>query len=254
MTAQELLNKLLVGLRRDTISTTSTANSYHRLLIQFLNTIKTKYEKRWPWLALRQTVTLTLVQGQTSYTLTGVGGAHADIAVPHDAQLLYEKPVSHYAEAMVEITNSFEGSQPQVIDTTDNVQYRLGEITYEQMQYLQLTATPAGQQMNPDRFALTRDANNVTIQFWPIPAAARTIKLRFVIPQADIPTTGMDTYTLTMPPTPVWTAALVRAMRERGDASGNPEQLADAVMDAEDALFDALEREKLRDDLTGVPV
>lgn len=248
-TAVELLNNVLVGLRRDTFSATSTTNSYHLLLLQWLNRSKLNAETRWDWHALRNTVTLTIAQGTVEYTLSGGGGATGDVAVTERSRLLYEKQVQGEGNVNVEVTNPSIGSLPQVFDTTDANEFRLIELTPERMERLHLTDDDT--QNTSAYFSLSRAGGYLKIKLWPIPLATRTIKMRFVIPQSDIPSTSMDTFTIKIPDDIVWLGALERALKERGDDNAS---LADVQADLRDALFNALDREKLNPDMMGAPI
>lgn len=253
-TAQDLLNNVLRGLRRDVIpsGTTSTTNSYNLLLLQFLNLAKDFVEGRWDWHALRTTVTLTTAAGTSSYSLIGSGSS--DVAVSDKSRLLYERPVRSSEDSggiSIETSDRIAGSVPQVFDVTDAAEFRLQEISPEQMERLHFTDDNV-QTTFQSYFSITRSAGFISVKLWPIPGAIRTIKLRFVIPQAVIPNTGMTSYTLSIPDTPVWLGGLIRATEERGEEAGRP--LQTTQKDYQDALFFALDREKINDDMTGYPV
>jgi hypothetical protein len=250
-TAQDLLNNVLRGLRRDIISTTSTTNSYHLLLLLYLNLAKDRIEEQWDWHALRTTVTLTLSAATTSYSLTGSGAS--DVAVSDKSRLLYERPARFSEESggsSMETTDRIAGSVPQVFDVTDAAEYRLDEISPEQMERLHFTDN--NETNLPAYFSLSRSGGVMTVRIWPTPSATRTLKLRFVIPQAVIPSTGMTAYTLSIPDRPVWLAALMKATEERGEEAGRSLQTIER--DYNDALYMALDRERLDSDDTGYPI
>jgi hypothetical protein len=129
MNTRDLINKVLVGLRQDQIgsSQTTTTDSYELLILQFVNEAKEEVEESWDWRALRSTVTVTLAA--RSYNLTIAGSADVDTTVR--SRLLYEKGDSGHAS-----TNRTFGSQPMVFDTTTSAEYRLAEVTPEQMERL----------------------------------------------------------------------------------------------------------------------
>jgi len=91
MMTKELVNKVLVGLRRSKIPATQTAitDSYEMLLLQFGNAAKSEAEEAWDWEELRTTVTLTVSAGTDEYELVSTGDA--DVDAPNDSRLLYEK-------------------------------------------------------------------------------------------------------------------------------------------------------------------
>lgn len=249
-TARDLLNNVLRGLRRDIVTTTSTTNSYNLLLLQFLNVAKERMEEQWDWHALRTTVTLTVSAGTTEYALTVAGPA--DVDVGDRARLLYERPsrTSDEYGATTETSDRVAGSLPQVFDVTDGTEHRLIEISPEQMERLHFTDND--EQNVPTHFSLTRDADNMIAKLYPTPSGARTIKMRFVIPQAEIPSSSMTSYTLSIPSRPCWLSALIMALEERGEEAGRAPQSIDR--EYQDALYLALDRERLDSDNTSYPV
>ena len=250
LTALQLLNKVRRGLRRDVETSTSTTNSYNLLLLQFLNSAKEELEDTWDWHALRQTVTLTVSAGTSDYALTAAGPA--DVDVTPRSRLLYEKPqIGGYTdEFQLETSTRMYGSLPQVFDVTDSTEYRLTELSPEQIERLHFTDSDETAQST--HFALYRDQDSLRLKLWPTPSGTRTWKLRFLIPQTDIPSTGMSSYQLNIDDRSVWTKALHVAAQERGEDVGRP--LSALEREAQDALFLALDREKLNSDLTGYPV
>jgi len=249
-TAQTLLNNVLRGLRRDIVNATSTTDAYHILLLQFLNSAKEELEDTWDWQALRTTVTVTIAASQVAYTLTASGDA--DVDVGPRSRLLYERPARVASDAFsLETTDWIQGSLPQVFDVTDSSEYRLDEISPEEMERLHFTDN--NETANPSCFCLYKDASSVLMKVWPTPSATRTCKMRFVIPQAGIPYSYMSSYSLSIPERPVWLKALVSAAEERGEDVGRP--LSSLNRDAENALYLALARERLDvQDNTSYPV
>ena len=249
LTALALLNKVLRGLRRDVQSATSTTDSYQLLVLQYLNSSKEELEDTWDWHALRTTVTLTVTSGTSDYALTAAGPA--DVDVTPRSRLLYERPSRGWTdEGGVETTDYVAGSLPQVFDVTESTEYRLEEISPEQMERLHFTDNDETNQ--PTSFALYRDVDSLRVKIWPTPSSNRTLKMRFVIPQAEIPRTEMTSYQLKIDDRSVWTKALHSACQERGEDVGRP--LSALEREASDALFIALDREKIAPDLTGYPV
>ena len=248
-TAQSLLNNVLRGLRRDVLDATSTTSSYHMLLLQYLNVAKDRIEEQWDWQVLRTTVTVTLSAGTSTYALTAAGPA--DVDVGPRSRLLYEKPVIYGGEeGGIETTDYVAGSLPQVFDVTDSNEFRLDERSPEQIERLHFTDND--ETGTPSEFSLHNDASNMVLRVWPTPSATRTIKMRFVIPQAEIPSTAMTAYTLSIADRPIWLRALVMAAEERGEEASRP--LAAIDRDAEDALYLAIERERGPQDNTGYPL
>lgn len=248
-TALDLLNNVLRGLRRDVLNAVTTTDSYQLLLIQMLNTAKRQIETRWDWQALRTTVTVTLAAGTETYTLSAAGSANVDVT--DRARLLYEKQVQYGGSWDTYETSTYSaGVQPQVFDTTGTAEYRLVEIPWERFERLRLTDDNT--QNQPAYFALRRTSGYMQLGVWPQPSGTRTLSMRFVIPQAVIPSTFMTGYTLSIPDAPVWTQVVARAAAERGEDVGRD---VSALQDeADQELYDAISLEQSDADLTGEPV
>jgi hypothetical protein len=209
MNTRQLLNKVLRGLRQDAIpdSTADISDVYQLLILQFLNEAKEEIEENWDWYALRATVTVTVAQGTDTYTLSAAGDA--DIDVNDRSRLLYAKNLQRYAN-FVETSSRTADAVPQVIDVTDSTEHRLIEKSLEWIERQHFLDDD--EQNEPRYFAWYASGGFVNIRIWPIPEKARTLKLRFVIPQEELSDDDITT-TLSIPARPVWTRALFKATR-----------------------------------------
>lgn len=246
-TCLDLMNKVLIALRQDTLTagTTSTDTKYGLLVHQLVNEAKEEVEESWDWHSLRQTVTVTVAASQVTYTLTSAGDA--DVDTNYRTKLLYDKGPSYgYSETS---SRGF-GNQPQVFDVTDAGEYRLNEISWERMERMHLTDSDE----TSDRlsyFALRNDGTSLIMKVWPTPSEARTIKMRMFIPEAEIASTALTT-TITVPQRPVYMLAVWKANAERGEEISMPGGFNyDAYMAA---LSSAIAREQTDDDITSHPV
>ncbi len=243
----DLLNNVLVGLRKERIAdgTTTVTSAYHLLALQFLNTAKRAIEASWDWQALRNTVTVTLSAGTSEYALTEAGPADMDVG-PR-SRLLYERST---AFGNSESSTRYGVSLPQVFDVTDAAERRLTELGWEQIERLHFTDDD--EQTDPTHFALRRTATGITLKVWPTPADQRTLKMRFVIPQADLASTSIDSDTLTIPAdSAVWLRALVVANEERGEELSRP--VTTIALEADNALADSISFERTDEDDTSFP-
>jgi hypothetical protein len=247
-TAQDLLNNVLRGLRRDVLTSASTTNSYHLLLLQYLNVAKSQIEQLHPWMANRQTVTVTLPASTQTVTLSAAGAA--DVDVIEGSRLLYVKN-SSYGDGEIILAEKEAGAQPQVFDTTSSSEYALSEMSWEKFERLRLT-DDGETDTYPQYFALRYTGGYYEMGVWPMATGQRTLSMRFAIPQADIPNTAMTAYTLQIPSQPVWLRALLMAAQERGEDVGRP--VPDLNDDAKDALYFAINRERSDEDNTVIPV
>ena len=247
-TTLTLLNKVLVGLRQPEISTgeTSISDEYHKLLLQYLNDAKENAEESWDWQALRTTVTVTGVANQEDYEL--LSASEADTDVSEQARLLYGKTNAY--GLVYESSINMHDNKPQVFDTTDANEFRLNEITPEEMERLRFTDDDQTDN-RPYQFSLLRDEDNIRFSVYPKPAVARTWKLRFIIPQDELLDSDITTV-LKIASRPIWQRALVDANAERGDELGQPGSIIDRK--ADESLAAAIARERTDEDDTSYPV
>lgn len=235
-TTLTLLNNVLRGLRQDTLDsgTTETSDTFHALLVQFLNEAKREVEDSWDWLSLRTVVTVTGASSKTDHTLTSAGDADTD--TDEFSRLLYEK-------------TEF-GQYPQVFDVTNSDEYRLMELSpqeYERMVALDDDVTNE----RPCYFTLAKNSSGEYVfKVYPEPSTARTWKLHMIVPEAELATDSLDS-TSVLPARPVWLRALEMATQERGEELG--ENSVSVGTRADRALDDALIREMTDEDLTGHP-
>lgn len=241
-TALTLLNETLTGLRRDRLTTISTTDAYHLLLLQFLNRGKQLAEQAWDWDVLRTTVTVTLSASTFTYTLSSAGAADTDVT--RKSRLLYEQSGDYEVN---ESSIAASGSQPQVFDVTDSDEHRLKEMSWEQLERLRFVDDDDTND-KPEYFAVRKTGTYQELAVWPAPTGARTLKMRFVIPQSDIPNLFMTSYTLSIPAEPVWTYAVWRAANERGENVSR--SLEELRMDKDDALYLAITEEQGMEDNT----
>lgn len=220
MTTLELINKVLRGLRQYGLlledGTSSTTDDYLLMLLQFINEAKEEIEESGhSWQALRQTVTVTLSSGTSSYDIESAG--EADVDTNDRTRLLYENAA--YNGTAYEGFYCSAQSRPMVFDVTTSSEVRLTEWTVERMEREHLTDNDETGQ--PRYFAIWSDGDSIKMKVHPTPDGTYTIKMRMYIPQAELTSTDLTT-TLSIPSRPVWTKALWKANVERGDELGAP--------------------------------
>lgn len=235
-TTREVVNKVLRGLRQFGLilasGTTSTTDDYLLMIIQMVNEAKEEIEEAgWAWQALRQTVTVTLAASTIEYDMTIAGAA--DVDTNDRSRLLYED-VRNGSESFFVSTDG----QPQCFETSTSDEYRLKELTQEQMERRHFTDND--ETGKPAYFSMYRDADSVKIKIYPTPDAVYTLKFRMYIPQAELASDSLEATSLTIPQRPVWTLALFKANQERGEELGTPgSALEKAYMDAHGAAVAA---------------
>lgn len=231
-TTQSLVNKVLRGLRQFGLlidsGTTTITDDYLLMILQLVNEAKEECEDvGWPWEALRATITVTLAQGTTEYTLTSAGDADVDTTAR--SRLLYE--TSDTYGATVEGFYQSSSSLPMVFDVTTSSEYRLHERTQEQIERLHFQDND--EQQKPYYFSMYQSGSSLKMKVWPTPDQAYTLKVRVYTPQAELASTSIDSTTLSIPERPVWMLALLKANAERGSELGRPDsELYKAYMDA----------------------
>lgn len=199
MTYLELVNKVLVRLREDTVSTVNQT-AYSSLVGEFVNDAIRQAEDAWDWSALRTTLTVTTSSNIFNYVLTG-------------------------SQNRVKILD--------VINDTSNF-----FINYKDQHWFNnafLNTTPA--EGSPQYYTFNGvDANGDTqVDVYPIPNGTYT--LRFNVVQRT-PEFSNDTDELLIPSLPVIHMAVALATRERGESGGNmtPELFASADRLLSDAI------------------
>lgn len=203
MTYLDLINNVLRRLREDTVDTVNST-TYSSLIGDLVNDAKKIVENSFDWTALRDTIVVNTVDGTNEYSLTGSG----DLAVVKDVMNTTAKKFMHQR------SQSF----------FNNVNYN--------------TSPVSG---SPDYFTFVGvDSNqDLTVQLYPNPDAAYTIRFDVSVPQADL---SADSDRLSVPVNPVIQLAYAMALRERGETGGQSaaEQFAVASTALSDAIsFDA---------------
>ena len=148
MTYIEIINKVLIRLREDTVADVS--ESYTKLIGEFVNEAKREVENSWNWVQLRSTVQITTEADSIRYTLSGSGNR---------SKILY------------------------VINDTDNYEMRLANSRW---MTLQLTAATT-QNASPIFYDVNGYTDgDFNVDLYPIPDKAYNINFNMVIPQVDL--------------------------------------------------------------------
>ena len=194
MTYLQLINKILVRLRMDAI--TSLSDNGATIAGHFVNQAKEEIEDIGPWKALRSLVTITTAQGTEEYLITGSNERSYPLQ---------------------------EQGQIEIFETTSNsVRRQLQAVNYEVL--AQLHENDTSQSQGPAEYvAFNKTATGLYARFYPIPEGVRNYKIRVVIPQAELASASTA---LTIPSRPVWLLAAAYMAQERGEElSGEPGQL-----------------------------
>lgn len=201
MTFIELVNKVLIKLREDTVTTT-TDNDYAALIGEYVNDTIREIEDSWDWNCLKSTIKLTCVPGTWNWTLTGANQRTRVLSV---------------------------------YDYTNKVQ--LGKITPEYFTHLMMTGNPVPQD-KPTMYTWGQiDTDGVpTLEVYPIPDDTYELYAHVKIPR-DIITD--ETVNVDLPPRPIILGSYAKALQERGEDQGM--NLVHAQKTYELALGDAVQ-------------
>ena len=173
-------NDVLIRLRENQVSTV-TETAYSTLIGKYCNDSKRQCEDAWNWDALSTTVTLTIVAGTTTYTVTGSGIRQRDVTVNN---------------------------------TTS--QARVGNVPIQWIiDQQQLSTVQSGQ---PTYYAWNgTDGTDSRVEIYPTPDSNYSLKFNMVVPQIAL---SADADIITIPSEPVVAGAVARALVERGEDGG----------------------------------
>ena len=180
MTYLEIINAVLARLRESSVTSISST-TYSALIAKFVNDGKRQVEDAWNWDALAQTIPVTCVPGQSTYTVTGSGRRMKDVTVNNST--------SRYKLQNVPIQ--------WIID----------------QQQLSTVQTGA-----PSYFAWNGfDGTDSKVEFFSTPDQAYSMQFNMIVPQVAL---SSESDVLLVPSEPVEFYAYARAIAERGEDGG----------------------------------
>lgn len=203
MTYLELVNKVLLRLRENQVTTAQgvgSSNLYARLIGEFINEAKAQVEAAWDWSALRSTLTANTTAGIFNYELNGSQNNFKVLDVWNDTSNIEMQ----YKDAKW-FTQEFLMADPQI-------------------------GIPAYYSFN----GVSTDGDT-QVDIYPIPDGEYT--LRFNVTQRNLPLTE-DADILVIPSRPVILLATAMAIEERGEDGG--QQSANAYGSYRNALADEI--------------
>ena len=176
----QAVNDVLIRLRENQVSTV-TETAYSTLVGKYVNDSRRQCEDSWNWDALSTTVTLAIVAGTTTYTVTGSGIRQRDVTVNN---------------------------------TTS--QARVGNVPIQWIiDQQQLSTVQSGQ---PTYYAWNgTDGTDSRVEIYPTPDSNYSLKFNMVVPQVAL---SADADIITIPSEPVVAGAVARALVERGEDGG----------------------------------
>lgn len=199
MTYLQLVNKVLIRLREDEVSSVNE-NNYSKLVGEFVNDAHSQVQDAYDWSMLRATLTANTQAGIFNYILTGSGSKSELLNVIND-------------------TSNF------------NMEYRTQK--WFDDSYLNKDVPVAA----PRYYTYNGVDNNgdTTIDVYPIPDGAYAIRFNMVLRNALL---SADTDIILVPSLPVIHLAHAMATRERGEsgAQSTPELFYTAERTLSDAI------------------
>ncbi len=185
MTYIELINSVLVRLREEPVSAI-TENDYSVLIAQLVNVAKRDVENAYNWEALRKTVSLITVPGTFHYKLLGT---------TTDIRTL---DVYNYTNK-----NWMESRTTEWMDRA----FAVDDVT---------TGSPTVYAWNG-----VSAEGDMEVDLYPIPDVAQRLRFNMTSPQKDLKEPGDRLY---VPAMLVIENAVARAIEERGEDGGSPNQ------------------------------
>jgi len=202
MTYLELVNSVLRRLREDEVTTVSESD-YSRLIGDFVNDAKRLVEDSWDWTALRETVDITTIVGQSSYSLTGYSTKSKILTVHNETtnQVIPLESLTRVRRLALQSDNASGSIQYYTLDGVDS-------------------------------------NNDMQIRFYMPPNAEQTITVYGVKRTNEL---SLDTDTTSLPSAPVVQWAYSYALRERGETGG--QSAAEQAVFAKEDLTNAISQD-----------
>lgn len=244
VTAQSLINRVLISLRRPTITATPVTDPYQLLVLEFFNQVKQEVEDATNWRCLWQTINVTIPASGYFGVIAGTNERSRLVRVPVKGAGMSQ---SGYAPAIV----ASDAILPLVFDVTTPTttgMFPLTEMPLAQLLYNftnnngVTTALPQPQFFaigagNSDNSQLGQ--NEAVLYVWPPVNTQRTVQVTMCIPQTDFTAAnlqdGTSSSNLIIPQYPVLQGLQWRTREERG------EELAESGAYSEDKYREVLD-------------
>lgn len=181
----DMVNACLRRLREEEVTSVND-NPYSKMVADLINVVKRDVENMWNWDALRQTMTITTVEGLFNYVLAGAGNNFRVLDVINDTKDTCLRPMP---------TKWF-----------DRV-------------YLASTVTPSEPQYY--NFNGVNDSGDGQIDIYPPPDGTYVIRINAVYTEHDL--VENDDF-ITLYPNLIVEGVIARALSERGEDGGFSEQ------------------------------
>ena len=217
MTLLEIVNKILLRLREDTVLTV-TSTEYSRLVAEFVVDRYKELQEHHDWEANKHDLVFNTAASQTRYVLSrnvtsGGDALDSNTRLPNTQSIIvldrgmpnafvYDDASDPYGDRMTMISDANRRTrQAQDSDTTVD---------------------------EPWLFSITNDGVDLYLDLAHKPSSVKRIKVMFKTNQTDLATDGSDDSTeVYLPWRPIMMGALSDALNERGEEIGEPGNVAE---------------------------
>ena len=205
-TQLQIVNKLLQRMRETTVASVSSSD-YAALMAIFVNEAKEQLEDMWFWTVNETAIDTTiLADGTLTYDLTST----------NDRSWLIRRE---------------RDKTPMAFDITDGEERRLFDVPLKERNEVRDTwNSTVPDTARPQIFSIQPDADGrgYTLALLYGADTARTWRTYWYIPQAELALDGTDDDTeILLPARPIYAAALMLAVNERGEEMGEPGGILD---------------------------
>jgi hypothetical protein len=217
-TQLQIVNRILIRLRESTVASVSLSD-YAQLIASFINEAKEDIEDAWFW---------TVNETEIDTSILADGTRDYDLTTTTDRSFL---------------VRSLDDNVPMAYDITASEEGQLFDIPLKELRRWRNTfkGTPDDLEA-PIEFAIKTDADGrgYTLELKQGSTTARTWRTYWYAPQATLEVDGTDDNTeILLPERPIYLAALMYALNERGEEMGEPAQMV--ASQAERAVAAAME-------------
>lgn len=220
MTLLEVLNKVLRRLREDEVMV-STNTAYTQLVADFISDIYDEAQEDHDWSGLTHDLEFDTVASQRIYDLGNTIANGGDAANSNARVTSLDSEIT---------TNEYGGPNAYIfVDGTDDEGSPLTIIDDATM-YGKFN-TDRSNDSDPCWMSVRQNSqgNGLEVQLYPVPDAARKIRIQFFTPADTLLSDGTDdATTILIPPRPVFLGALYLALNERGEEIGEPGGIAES--------------------------
>lgn len=217
MNQLKMVNDILLRLREDAVESVNT-NAYSQLVAMWINDGMAAVTDTFAFTSLKHEITIALVAGTIEYDLSATIANGGD--VPNTGRTTSEDSMLIFQDTAA---SAFLFDDTSDKDTKARMRLITEDERYEKQQYDRTMVN-----LDPVDFSLkqTAEGDGLLFTVWPIPDAARTVRIQFWTPQGELGIDGSDDSTeIIVHNRTVIAYAHLIASNERGEEMGEPGNL-----------------------------